>query len=447
MSTSIPFNILILCDKPRENYSANTIVDHIESFGLYSKHRVFVFSNLGKMPQELDLSKFDVIIIHYSLSLLLDHYISASARERIRAFNGLKVLFVQDEYRAINRLIQAMDDIRIDVLFTCFPESEINKVYTDVKLPHVSKYNNLTGYIPERLLAQCLDPMPMAERAIDVGYRGRKLPFWYGELGYEKWHIVDEWKRKSQDSGLKSDVSYHEQERIYGTNWISFIRSCKVMLGVESGASVMDFTGELEKQVDFYQLTHPYATFHDVQALFLKDYEAQFNLNQISPRCFEAIALKTGLVLFEGEYSGILEPHRHYIPLKKDFSNIESVIASIKDNTLLERMVNNAYEDIALNPAWHYKGFIQQVDTVIEAEFLARKKKHVQSAYTEESFLKVTITSAPIRKKLVKSMLSCYQRLPYHWRLVIKCLFRPGMGFLILKKGFYNMLYRLRKQN
>lgn len=433
-------NLLILCDRPRENYSANTIVDHIDSFELYSKHKIFVFSNLGKIPNEIDLNKFDIIVIHYSLSLLRDHYIPLSGKDKIRAFGGLKVLFVQDEYRSINKMIEAIDYLGIDILFTCFPESEMHRIYTKQRLPHLTVHNNLTGYIPERLLNGPA-PIPMNERQFDVGYRGRQLPFWYGELGYEKSHIVDAWLSKTQGAGLKSNVSYHEQDRIYGDNWITFIRSCKVMLGVESGASVMDFTGELEKQVDFYQLTHPEASFHDVQALFLKDYEGQYYLNQISPRCFEAIALKTGLVLFEGQYSGILQPHEHYIPLKKNFSNIESVISAIKDDALLEDMTMKAYQDIALNPDYHYAGFIKQVDMILECEFLTRKKTCVQNPYTGTSFSKAVSMTESWKKKLFRTLLSIYQRLPYQWRLIIKCLFRPRIGLLYLRSWFYKMLY------
>ena len=49
----------------------------------------------------------------------------------------------------------------------------------------------------------------------------------------------------------------------------------------------------------------------------------------ISPRHFEAAAFRICQVLFEGRYSGVLEPMVHYIPLKKDFSNIDEVIRRI----------------------------------------------------------------------------------------------------------------------
>ena len=94
------------------------------------------------------------------------------------------------------------------------------------------------------------------------------------------------------------------------------------MLGVESGASVFDFTGEIQSKVEQYEKENPGADFYEIRDKFFKKEDGKISLNQISPRCFEAAALKTLMILYEGEYSGILVPWRHYVPLKKDHSNI-----------------------------------------------------------------------------------------------------------------------------
>ena len=49
------------------------------------------------------------------------------------------------------------------------------------------------------------------------------------------------------------------------------------------------------------------------------------DLRTISPRHFEAAAFRVCQVLFEGRYAGVMEPMRHYIPLRKDFSNFDEV--------------------------------------------------------------------------------------------------------------------------
>ena len=45
-------------------------------------------------------------------------------------------------------------------------------------------HSTLAGYVPESLEKSTAPRM--TERTIDVGYRGRELPYWLGTLGQEK---------------------------------------------------------------------------------------------------------------------------------------------------------------------------------------------------------------------------------------------------------------------
>lgn len=426
-------NILLLCNKPDVGNDANTIIDHIESLERYSSNDIWVYSNWGNISSSLDLDRFDVIVIHYSLSLLHNKYLSKEAKKRIKNYKGLKVVFVQDEYRQINYLISQLHLLEVDVLFTCFEPSEMVKIYNKAKLPNTSLYTNLTGYIPERLLA--LNHLsPIKDRQLHIGYRGRKLPYWYGELGYEKWSIVDKWKKSVADFGISMDLSYEERDRIYGGGWLDFISSCKATLGVESGASVMDFTGELERQVDLHQLLHPTDDFYKVQQLYLKEYEGLYKLNQISPRCFEAIALKTVLILYEGAYSDILQPWRHYIPLKKDFSNISEVVSKLKDDDYLQNMADVAYQEIAINYQYSYRHFIDYFDGVIFNEFNLRNKELKGIPYSDKEFNKFVIRNN-LSRKIYYFFYKFYLKSPSKVQLLLKSIARPNNLFKINKKG------------
>jgi len=261
----------------------------------------------------------------------------------------------------------------IDILFTCVPAEEVEKVYPSSKLPALTKVTCLTGYVPERLLGRNVSPI--VNRHLDVGYRARKVPYWLGELGAEKWQIVPRFLSHVDGSGLICDLSYQEEDRIYGRNWVRFVGSCRTMLGAESGASVFDFTGDIQTAVDAYVADHPDAVFEDVQARFLAEHEGRIRLNQISPRCFEAAALRTGMVLYEGSYSGILHPWRHYIPLQKNYGNISQVIDAIKNAPLLQEMVDRTYSEIALDPANTFATFVRQFDAEISDHL--SKRSHV----------------------------------------------------------------------
>lgn len=427
---SMKLNILLLCNKPPVGGNANTIVDHIEAFEQGSKHHIWLCSGLKQIPSKLAMDKFDAIIIHYSLSLLSSRYLTQQGKKRLRDFSGLKVIFIQDEYRRIHDVVDELAYLKMDVLFTCFPEREFEAIYPQAKLPKLSKYNNLTGYVPARLTAYT-HHTPICERSIDVGYRGRKSPYWYGALGYEKWEIAEKWRKHVPEKTLKSNVSCRETDRIYGEAWTQFLSSCKTTLGVESGTSVMDFTGKLEQAVDQHQITHPRDGFDVVQKKYFAEHEGLHQLNQISPRCFEAIALKTVLVLYEGDYSGILTPDRHYIALKKDFSNIQAVIAKIQDDAYLQHMADVAYDEIALNPKYSYQAFVEQVDGIVTHEFIERANVQVAVSYDRALFEK----HSQAWSRLMTKAMAIFQGLPFGTRSFIRAMFRPHLLIQVLKKG------------
>ena len=394
-ATTKPLNVLLLCNRPSKGADASTVTDHLDAFVNFSRHRVTQLSFLRRLPSRLQLERFDVVVIHYSIAVgyLRDHYINAEAQARIRDFNGLKVVFIQDEYRSVHSVWESLKNLRADILFTCVPESEIEKVYPDGVLPRVTKINTLTGYVPENLVSRM--PQKIVDRPIDVGYRSRKPPFWLGRLGNEKREIASTFIVRGKDTRLQMDISCEESDRIYGEKWIDFVSSCKVMLGVESGASVFDFTGGIQKTVDKYMAVNPSADFERVHEEFLQPYEGRIRLNQISPRCFEAAALGTVMVLFEGEYSGVLKPGRHYIPLKKDFSNFNQVVELLKDNDALQEMADRTRQEVALNPLYSYQSFIKKFDEEVETKFFDLNKQPVLKPYDKFAF-KFALLRSPI---------------------------------------------------
>ena len=90
--------------------------------------------------------------------------------------------------------------------------------------------------------------------------------------------------------------------------------------------------------------------------------DGKLEIQVISPRCFEAAALGTVMVLFPGNYSGILIRDRHYIGLEKDFSNVNEVIDKINDDNYLQEMSDFAHSDLILSKEYSYEKFIQQFD-------------------------------------------------------------------------------------
>jgi hypothetical protein len=385
--------ILFLANRPTANTQAATVTEYLDALVKHSKHHVLEVSMLHHFPTRIDLDRFDVIVTHYSLSLgpLLYHYLGADLVERLKQFKGLKVAFLQDEYREIQTYWKHVNELGLNVLFSCVPDHEIPKVYPPERVPNLRVVNVLTGYVSQALTQRPV--RSIAERPIDVGYRTRKMPYWLGRLGHEKWWIAQEFQRRAAGQGLKLNLSVKEGERLYGEAWTEFVASCRAVIGVESGASIIDFDGKLEHTVEAYVAQNPSATFEEVFEKFLKTYEASLELHQISPRCFEAAALRTPMVLFEGNYSGVLVPERHFIVLKKDFSNFADVLVKLKDHAYLQELADRTYREVALDPRWSYEAFIGYVDQVIGEEVEKRGTRRTSLPYQDKEFARAVVWS------------------------------------------------------
>ncbi len=336
-------SVLLLCDD--QSGHANTVLDHIATLTNCAEHDVRVFNPCGmKHSRYLDLNEFDVIVIHYSLVIISDYYLSPAFREQIRRFHGLKVQFIQDEYRWVDEIAAMMRHIGIHVLFTLLPPSEIPKVYSESRLPGVIKIPTLAGYVPDSLVGR--PTPPLETRPVDIGYRGRTLPYWLGRLAQEKVWIGQGVLARADRYGLRCDIKWAEGDRIYGQRWNEFLMACKATLGTESGASITDFNGSLERRTKAYLAEHPSADFNEVHRQVLAAYEDNARVTAISPRIFEAAALRTALILFPGEYSGLVQPWVHYIPLAKDYSNMDEVVKRLRDIPFLRELTERAYQDL-----------------------------------------------------------------------------------------------------
>jgi len=364
-----PLNVLLLRDTYA--WSPGTVLRHIRALSTDSRHYVHSLGHIGDLPAGLEIDRFDAIVLHYSIFIFDRAYLSDAARDRIRAFRGVKVVFIQDEHRHINRVVDALVELGVDILFTCVPEQEAAKVYSPSRLPELRKVTVLTGYLDEALAER---PVPSwRERTIDVGYRARKLPPWLGSLGREKWLIGDRFAREAQELQLTSDISMREEDRLYGDAWIEFVAGCKAVLGSESGASVFDFTGEIAETVERHVLREPSVTFDELRALYFCDEDGAVDSAVISPRCFEAASLRTLMILYEGSYSGVLEAGRHFVALKKDHSNIGEVVEILRSPEEAARIINNAFEEVAKNPAYSHAALTEIFDTVLAEQASERR--------------------------------------------------------------------------
>ncbi|MGI9434325.1 MAG: hypothetical protein ACR2Q4_05780 [Geminicoccaceae bacterium] len=371
-------NLALLCDYDQS--VAGTIIDHVQGLIRYSAHNVVPINFRGRLPSRLALDRFDGVMLHYSLTACRDSDLAPAVRTALREFPGLKIAFVQDDYRFINSTVCALDDLGMHVLFGLAPDDIIDDIYAPSALPGMRRETLLAGYVPENLLH--LDVPALRDRPIDIGYRARKLPAWLGSHGQEKWQIGAGVLEDADRYDLRCNISSEEGDRLYGERWIEFLTSCKAVLGTESGSSVCDFTGEIQAATEAHLVRDPSTSFEKLRDLYFKDADRRLMINVISPRCFEAAALRTLMILYEGKYSNRLEPWRHYVPLRKDHGNMEEVAAVLNDPVRAQAIVDRAYREVALNRDNGFEAMVSQVDRAIEATFQT-KMRAVEPFYSK----------------------------------------------------------------
>ena len=364
-SSTSSLNLLMLYDE--ESAIVRTVYEHLQCFKKYSRHNYYFMSatyladDRRVSTDDLDFGCFDALIIHYSVRVSVTDHIVEAVVDAIKQYRGPKVLFIQDEYENTETARQWIERLGIDSVYTNIPLHQVSLIYPRQRFPLVDFVETLTGYVPE-------DPdldlyaLPLAERPIHLGYRGRHLPHHYGVLGYDKYRIGRDMQKLCADFGIPADIEVEHSQRIYGGDWYRFVGSCRAILGTESGSNVFDFDGSLKA----LSKRHARLTFEEFSDRFLNDVPTPVQMGQVSPKVFEAIRLRTALVLFEGAYSGVVEPERHYIPLKKDYSNARAVFEAISDLDYLRGVTERAYRDIIHGQRYSYRTFVESCDRYLD---------------------------------------------------------------------------------
>jgi hypothetical protein len=380
----------------------STTVEYLESIARYSDFDVrFVHVTHGA-ELAFDLEEFDAIFHNYCARLPFPDYVSPNYLAKLKAFRGVKVLAVQDEYDHTNRLRRAIRDSGFHVVLTCVPPSMLQAIYPRRMFQQTEFVTVLTGYVPEHLPLQAKSARPLRDRPVGIGYRGRDIGGRYGRLAFEKLEIGRRMREICAARGISHDIEWTEDKRLYGLDWYNFIASCRANLGSESGSNVFDFDGAIAAKYKELESARggpvPYEEFR----IYTDPLEAKYDMGQISPRVLEAAAMRTPMILFTGCYSGVIEPETHYLELRKDFSNIDRVLSRLDDLDVLERMADRAYERLVGSGEFSYRRFVALIDstirrkaTEIELELRSPRASRRDESYPATTGLQEVPTRTP----------------------------------------------------
>jgi glycosyltransferase involved in cell wall biosynthesis len=347
----------------------STVEDHLYSLRRYSQARVW-YANavLGPVPGWMRRIRYDAIVFHTSLlsSLRWAPQVDETLRERVlelRDLPGLRAAMPQDEFLRSDALCDFIRDAGVDVVFSVSPESEWSKIYAGVDRERVRFEPVLTGYLDERTLER-IDAIvrETGERPNDLFYRaGAERPY-LGRHGMLKTQIAVRGEAEGRSRGLTADISINPADTLLGDDWFRHLAAARWTLGVEGGASILDHDGTVREATMRYMAAHPDASYDEVEAACFPGRDGELALFALSPRHLEACATRTGQILVEGSYSGVLEPGRHYLELKADLSNLGAVLEEARDERRRQEMVDAAYRDVVASDRYTYRGFARAVD-------------------------------------------------------------------------------------
>ena len=358
-----PLKILIL--SMFEGGNANVIRDFLFSFKTHSRHRYYYVFDCRILDGDTDLAHFDVILIFWSV-FLLGPDLSEEVRDRIRKASALKVLFLQDEYRDVRPMNVVMRELGVQVMFTCVAARDHEIFYPKALIPTLeATYTVLPGYVPTYLETVSVDPK--GPRSLDIGYRSREVPYYLGDLGREKRIIADRFDAMAREQEFRSDISVRERDRLYGRRWLKFLAASRCVLGSASGASVIDFSGEIRRKCERHLGLYPDATYDEVKQRFFAEVDWRIVIDTVSPRTFEATAFRCTLIQHEGGYAGMLDPERHYIQVRRDHSNMKDVLDRMRDRAYCRSLAENAHRDLIASGLYSYRTFAAQFDRQLAA--------------------------------------------------------------------------------
>jgi hypothetical protein len=257
--------------------------------------------------------------------------------EAIRDLPQPKAFFIGNEYKLMPDKMQFCEEIGVTLLVSQSSHPAVHDAYRRrlgcvvVGLPNTGLDTTLFRPTTVR-----------AERPIDLGYRTMPgVPY----LGHtEREDIAEYFRVNAAPLGLVVDISLDPQKRFAEPEWAAFLNRCKGQLGTEAGGDVFELTDATRVAVNEFVDAHPGAPMSEIRARFFTDATTRVPMRILSGRNVEAAGTRTVQILFEGWYDGYFQPDVHYIPLKKDFSNVDEAIARFRDCAFAERIADNAYD-------------------------------------------------------------------------------------------------------
>lgn len=255
----------------------------------------------------------------------------------LRAHAAPKAWFIGNEYKLMPEKMAFAEELDVTLLVSQSANPQLHALYRE-RLGCEVAWLPGGGLDPELITPDVAHEL----RPIDVGYRAYPEPLYCGHQ--DRRRIAGFFLEHGANYSLRTDISLDPEKRLAGVDWAAFLSSCKGQLASEGGTDYFELTDDTRLRVIAYLDEHPDASLEDLEALFEQSAHPRVSGRILTGRNVEAAGAKTVQILFDGHYNGLLEPDVHYIPLRKDLSNAEDVVAKFRDERVVSEIVEAAYE-------------------------------------------------------------------------------------------------------
>jgi hypothetical protein len=368
-------NILVLHRLGDPDQASAFLKHHIFSLSLAkASHNILYHDVHLPLPKWVQDLNFHAIILDVTFLCIRwtseDRFaIQKLAYEFVKYSDAVKIALPQDEYDCNELLDNWMCEWRVDAVVSVI-SNHWNILYPKYHLQGEILLG-YTGYVDESLIDK--PRIAFAKRSIGIGYRARKLPPYFGRIGENKWTIGRDVANCSIRSGIHTDIVLGQDGTLIGDAWLDFINNSKFTLGANSGSSLLDPVGDIQRRVRSYLLENPNAEFGEVEKACFPGLDGKYAFTAISPRILEAGMLESCQILVEGDYSNILKAWEHYIPIKPDASDFDVVTKAMADLGMVNELIANCRRAILDMPALRYQSHAQDITNLIYKHLGKRK--------------------------------------------------------------------------
>lgn len=275
-----------------------------------------------------------VVVLHSAFSN--QRFVSSRLAAAIRATGKPTAIFLANEYKLMVEKLAFCDELGVKLLVSQSHSPDVHRLYQQ-------RLGCRVMFLPNGGLDPALfkPDTAWAERPIDVGFRAYETP-WY--LGHDdKRDLAERATAAAPALGLRADISTDPRDRFDEPGWAGFLNRCKAVLGAEAGTDYFELNDESRHRVLQYTERHPEATRDEVFARFFQNYQSRVSGRMIASRHIEAAGTRTLQLLIEGEYGGLIKPDVHYVPIRRDLSNLVGALERIRDAAYCRAIVDNAY--------------------------------------------------------------------------------------------------------